>query len=36
MGVTLFDEPAAPGIDTPADLEWAEARITRQMKEVSS
>jgi len=36
MGVTLFDEPAAPGIDTPADLEWAEAKITRQMKEVSS
>lgn len=35
MGVTLFDEPAAPGIDTPADLEWAEAKITRQMKEVS-
>jgi len=35
MGVTLFDGPAAPGIDTPADLAWAEAEFTRQMKEVS-
>ena len=35
MGVTLFDGPAAPGIDTPADLTWAEAEITRQLKEVS-
>ena len=35
MGVTLFDGPAAPGIDTPADLEWAEAEMTRHMREVS-
>ncbi|HEV8510869.1 MAG TPA: 3-deoxy-manno-octulosonate cytidylyltransferase [Gemmatimonadales bacterium] len=36
MGVTLFDGPAAPGIDTPADLAWAEAEITRHLREVSS
>jgi len=35
MGVTLFDEPAAPGIDTPADLAWAETEVTRTLKEVS-
>ena len=35
MGVTLFDGPAAPGIDTPADLTWAEAEITRHLREVS-
>ena len=35
MGVTLFDGPAAPGIDTPADLQWAEAEITRNLREVS-
>jgi 3-deoxy-manno-octulosonate cytidylyltransferase (CMP-KDO synthetase) len=35
MGVTLFDAPPAPGIDTPADLAWAEAQVTRQLKEVS-
>jgi 3-deoxy-manno-octulosonate cytidylyltransferase (CMP-KDO synthetase) len=35
MGVTLFDGPAAPGIDTPADLKWAEAEITRQLGGVS-
>jgi 3-deoxy-manno-octulosonate cytidylyltransferase (CMP-KDO synthetase) len=35
MGVTLFDEPAAPGIDTPADLKWAEAEVTRHLREVS-
>ena len=35
IGVTLFDGPAAPGIDTPADLVWAEAEITRQLREVS-
>jgi 3-deoxy-manno-octulosonate cytidylyltransferase (CMP-KDO synthetase) len=34
MGVTLFDGPAAPGIDTPADLKWAETEITRQLREV--
>lgn len=35
MGVTVFDGPAAPGIDTPADLAWAEAEITRHLREVS-
>ena len=36
MGVTLFDgPPPAPGIDTPADLKWAEAEITRHLKEVT-
>jgi 3-deoxy-manno-octulosonate cytidylyltransferase (CMP-KDO synthetase) len=35
MGVTLFEGPAAPGIDTPADLAWAEAEITRHLREVS-
>jgi len=35
MGVTLFEGPAAPGIDTPADLAWAEAEITRTLREVS-
>jgi 3-deoxy-manno-octulosonate cytidylyltransferase (CMP-KDO synthetase) len=35
MGVTLFDGPAAPGIDTPADLAWAETEVTRHLKEVS-
>jgi 3-deoxy-manno-octulosonate cytidylyltransferase (CMP-KDO synthetase) len=35
MGVTLFDGPAAPGIDTPADLSWAEAEFSRQMRGVS-
>lgn len=35
MGVTRFDAPPAPGIDTPADLAWAEAQVTRQLKEVS-
>jgi 3-deoxy-manno-octulosonate cytidylyltransferase (CMP-KDO synthetase) len=35
IGVTLFDGPAAPGIDTSADLAWAEAEITRQLREVS-
>ena len=34
MGVTLFDGPVAPGIDTPADMRWAEAEITRQLREV--
>ncbi len=27
IGVTLFDGPAAPGIDTPADLSWAETEL---------
>ena len=35
MGVTQFDGPAAPGIDTPADLAWAETEVTRTLKEVS-
>jgi 3-deoxy-manno-octulosonate cytidylyltransferase (CMP-KDO synthetase) len=35
MGVTLFDGPAAPGIDTPADLAWAETEVARTLKEVS-
>ena len=35
MGVTLFDGPAAPGIDTPADLKWAETEMTRHLREVS-
>ena len=35
MGVTLFDGPAAPGIDTPADFAWAEAEVTRHLREVS-
>ena len=35
IGVTFFDGPAAPGIDTPADLSWAEAEFTRQLKGVS-
>jgi 3-deoxy-manno-octulosonate cytidylyltransferase (CMP-KDO synthetase) len=35
MGVTPFDGPAAPGIDTPADLAWAEAEMSRHLKEVS-
>src|SRR6266702_8388643 len=35
MGVTLFDGPAAAGIDTPADLAWAETEVTRTLKEVS-
>lgn len=36
IGVALFSEAPAPGIDTAADLEWAEATLTRQLKEVSS
>ena len=35
MGVALFDGPAAPGVDTPADLAWAETEVTRTLKEVS-
>ena len=35
IGVALFPEPAAPGIDTPDDLKWAESEMTRQLKEVS-
>jgi 3-deoxy-manno-octulosonate cytidylyltransferase (CMP-KDO synthetase) len=35
IGVTLFDGPAARGIDTPDDLAWAEAEVTSELKEVS-
>jgi 3-deoxy-manno-octulosonate cytidylyltransferase (CMP-KDO synthetase) len=35
IGVTLFDEAPAPGVDTAADLEWAEQALARQLKEVS-
>ncbi len=35
IGVAVFDQPAAPGIDTPDDVKWAEAELTRQLKEVS-
>ncbi|MGH7645777.1 MAG: 3-deoxy-manno-octulosonate cytidylyltransferase [Gemmatimonadales bacterium] len=35
IGVALLDEAAAPGIDTPADLAWAEAHVTRQLREVN-
>lgn len=35
IGVALFPEPAAPGIDTPDDFRWAETELTRQLKEVS-
>ncbi len=35
IGVALLDEAVAPGIDTPADLAWAEAHVHRQLKEVS-
>lgn len=35
IGVALFPEAAAPGIDTPDDLKWAASFLTRQLKEVS-
>jgi 3-deoxy-manno-octulosonate cytidylyltransferase (CMP-KDO synthetase) len=35
MGITLFDAAPAPGIDTPADLAWAEAHAARHLREVS-
>jgi 3-deoxy-manno-octulosonate cytidylyltransferase (CMP-KDO synthetase) len=35
IGVAVFDEQPAPGIDTPEDLRWAEREISRQLKEVS-
>jgi 3-deoxy-manno-octulosonate cytidylyltransferase (CMP-KDO synthetase) len=34
IGVAIFPERAAPGIDTPDDLRWAETELTRQLKEV--
>jgi 3-deoxy-D-manno-octulosonate cytidylyltransferase len=36
IGVALFDEAPAPGVDTIADLQWAEQTLARQLKEVSS
>lgn len=35
IGVALFDEPPAPGIDTPEDLRWAEAQVAGHVGEVS-
>jgi 3-deoxy-manno-octulosonate cytidylyltransferase (CMP-KDO synthetase) len=36
IGVSLFDGPAAPGVDTAEDLAYAERELTRHLKEVSS
>jgi len=35
IGVALVPGPAAPGVDTADDLQYAEAQLTRQLKEVS-
>ena len=35
IGVALFAAPAAPGVDTADDLQYAETRLTRRLKEVS-
>src|SRR5438105_15581373 len=35
IGVALCSGPAAPGVDTADDLRYAEARLTRHLKEVS-
>jgi len=35
IGVALFDEAPAPGIDTAADLQWAEQTLARHPREVS-
>jgi CMP-2-keto-3-deoxyoctulosonic acid synthetase len=35
IGVALFDEAPAPGVDTAEDLEWAEQALARHLKEVS-
>ncbi|MGH7538580.1 MAG: 3-deoxy-manno-octulosonate cytidylyltransferase, partial [Gemmatimonadales bacterium] len=35
IGVALFDEAPAPGVDTAADLQWAEEALARQPREVS-
>jgi len=35
IGVALFPGPAAPGVDTAEDLRYAEAQLTRQLREVS-
>jgi len=35
IGVTLFDRPAAPGVDTAEDLNTVAAQLARQLREVS-
>ena len=35
IGVAVFAGPAAPGVDTADDLRYAEAQLTRQLREVS-
>jgi 3-deoxy-manno-octulosonate cytidylyltransferase (CMP-KDO synthetase) len=35
IGVALFDESPAPGVDTAEDLEWAEQALARHLREVS-
>ena len=35
IGVTLFDEAPAPGVDTVEDLQWAEQLLARHLREVS-
>lgn len=35
IGVALFDEAPAPGVDTLEDLEWVEQALARQPREVS-
>lgn len=35
IGVALLPDPVAPGVDTPADLAFTEAQLTRQLREVS-
>lgn len=36
IGVALFDEAPAPGVDTAEDLEWVEQVLTRHPREVNS
>lgn len=36
IGVAIVPGPAAPGVDTPDDLRYAEAQLTRHLREVSS
>ena len=35
IGVALLSEAVARGVDTPDDVEWVEAALTRQLKGVS-
>jgi 3-deoxy-manno-octulosonate cytidylyltransferase (CMP-KDO synthetase) len=35
IGVALLPDLVAPGVDTPADLAFTEAQLTRQLREVS-